>query len=492
MLTIHPPLVNGNQAMDFLPIFLNVRSRPCAVIGGGDVAARKCRLLRDAGAEVHIIAPDLCQELKGQAADGHIIHHEREYSDSGFQDFVLVIAATDDPAVNKHIAETARQQNIPVNVVDDPDAGSFIMPSVIDRSPVVAAVSTGGASPVLARLIRARLESLIPAGYGRLGELTARYRERVKAALSSTDDRRRFWDRILQGSVAERVFSGHMEEAEAVLEKELESFSPSRGMGEVYLVGGGPGDPDLLTFRALRLMQQADVVVYDRLVAKPVLEMVRREAERIYVGKERDRHAMRQEEINELLAKLAKEGKRVVRLKGGDPFIFGRGGEEIDTLAEQGVPFQVIPGITAASGCATYSGIPLTHRDYAQSVTFVTGHLKDGSMNLNWHQLAQPHQTIVFYMGLMGLPVIIEKLVEHGVSPQMPIALVQQGTTHLQRVFTGTLDSILEVVEREKPKPPTLIIVGEVVKLHEKLSWYRGERQARQGATSPVEPGTEL
>ncbi|WP_456447376.1 siroheme synthase CysG [Thiolapillus sp.] len=478
--------------MDFLPVFLNVKSRPCAIIGGGDVAARKCRLLREAGAQVHVIAPELCPELQNLADKGDILHHDQEYADSLLKEYALVIAATDDPATNRVIAEAANRKNIPVNVVDNPDAGNFIMPSVIDRSPVVAAVSTGGASPVLARLIRARLESLIPAGYGRLGELTARYRDKVKSALSNPDDRRRFWDRILQGSVAERVFSGHMEEAEAVLEKELDSFSPSRGMGEVYLVGGGPGDPDLLTFRALRLMQQADVVVYDRLVAKPVLEMVRREAERIYVGKERDRHAMRQEEINELLAKLAKEGKRVVRLKGGDPFIFGRGGEEIDTLAEQGVPFQVIPGITAASGCATYSGIPLTHRDYAQSVTFVTGHLKDGSMNLNWNQLAQPHQTIVFYMGLMGLPVIIDKLIEHGVSAQMPIALVQQGTTHLQRVFTGTLNNILEVVEREKPKPPTLIIVGEVVQLHEKLSWYKGEKQGRQGATSPVEPGTQL
>ncbi len=478
--------------MDFLPVFLNVDSRPCVIIGGGDVAARKCRLLREAGAQVQVIAPDLCQELQALADRGEILHQDQDYQDTLLTDYALVIAATDDPDVNRRIAQAAKERNIPVNVVDNPDAGSFIMPSVIDRSPVVAAVSTGGSSPVLARLIRARLESLIPAGYGRLGELASRYRDKVKARLSSADDRRIFWDRILQGSVAERVFSGHMEEAEEVLEKELENFSPSRGMGEVYLVGGGPGDPDLLTFRALRLMQQADVVVYDRLVAKPVLEMVRREAERIYVGKERDRHAMRQEEINELLAKLAKEGKRVVRLKGGDPFIFGRGGEEIDTLAEQGVPFQVIPGITAASGCATYSGIPLTHRDYAQSVTFVTGHLKDGSMNLNWRQLAQPHQTIVFYMGLMGLPVIIEKLKEHGVSGEMPIALVQQGTTHMQRVFTGTLNNILEVVDREKPKPPTLIIVGEVVRLHEKLSWYKGEKQGRQGATSPVQPGTEL
>ena len=292
--------------------------------------------------------------------------------------------------------------------------------------------------------------------------------------------------------MAERVFSGHQEEARILLDKELSEFSPAAGMGEVYLVGGGPGDPDLLTFRALRLMQQADVVVYDRLVAKPILEMVRRDAQRIYVGKERDKHAMRQEKINELLAKLAKQGKRVVRLKGGDPFIFGRGGEEIDTLAEQGVPFQVIPGVTAASGCATYSGIPLTHRDYAQSVTFVTGHLKDNSMNLNWQQLSQPHQTVVFYMGLKGLPVIRDQLVSHGVSTDMPIALVQQGTTHSQRVFTGTLDNILEIVEREQPKPPTLIIVGEVVALHEKLSWYKGEQEPNQGATSPIIPGTEM
>ncbi len=263
-------------------------------------------------------------------------------------------------------------------------------------------------------------------------------------------------------------------------------------MGEVYLVGGGPGDPDLLTFRALRLMQQADVVVYDRLVAKAVLDMTRSDAERIYVGKERDKHAMRQEEINQLLADLAKTGKRVVRLKGGDPFIFGRGGEEIDTLAGQGVPFQVIPGITSASGCASYAGIPLTHRDYAQSVTFVTGHLKDNTMNLNWGQLAQPSQTLVFYMGLKGLPVISRELQAHGMPADTPAALVQQGTTQQQRVFTGTIASLVDIVERENPKPPTLIIVGEVVQLQEKLSWFDAPKQSESGATSPVIPGTEL
>ena len=472
--------------MDYLPLFLNIKNSRCAIVGGGDVASRKVRLLLRAGAQVNVISPELTRSLAELRDNGRIQHIDRKFDVADLDGIQLVVAATDDRQVNRQVAELANNAAIPVNVVDDPSAGNFIFPSVIDRSPVVVAVSTGGASPVLARLIRTRLESLIPAGYGRLAELTARFRERVKKTIAAPGERRRFWDRVLQGGVAERVFSGHMEEACAVMERELGNISAETGMGEVYLVGGGPGDPDLVTFRALRLMQQADVVVYDRLVASAVLEMTRQDAERIYVGKERDKHAMRQEEINQLLADLAKQGKRVVRLKGGDPFIFGRGGEEIDTLAEQGVPFQVVPGITAASGCATYSGIPLTHRDYAQSVTFVTGHLKDGSMNLNWQQLAQPNQTIVFYMGLKGLPVICEKLLEHGVSPDMPAALVQQGTTHQQRVFTGVLANLVEIVEKEQPKPPTLIIVGAVVKLHEKLSWYKTPEKSDLGATSPA------
>jgi len=477
--------------MEHLPIFLDVRDRPCLVVGGGEVATRKVSLLLRAGARVDIIALQLCDELKGLAAEDKINHQSRGYQADDLTDHVLAIAATDDAATNRQIADAAKARNIPVNVVDDPDAGSFIMPSIIDRSPVVAAVSTGGASPVLARLIRARLESLIPAGYGRLADLAARFRDRVKQTFDNVDDRRRFWDRVLQGAVAERVFSGHEEEAEVIMERELAAAQPSEGMGEVYLVGAGPGDPDLVTFRALRLMQQADMVVYDRLVAKPILDMVRCDAQRIYVGKERDKHAMRQEEINKLLARLAKEGHRVVRLKGGDPFIFGRGGEEIDTLAEQGVPFQVVPAVTAAAGCAAYSGIPLTHRDYAQSVTFVTGHLKDGSMNLNWPQLAQPAQTVVFYMGLKGLPVISRELIAHGRSADTPVALVQQGTTHQQRVFIGKLSNIAEIAAREQPKPPTLIIVGEVVELHDKLSWFKAPEHSEQGATTTITAGSE-
>jgi uroporphyrin-III C-methyltransferase / precorrin-2 dehydrogenase / sirohydrochlorin ferrochelatase len=471
--------------MDFLPIFLDIKGKPVLVVGGGEVAARKVSLLLQAQACVKVVSHDICHNLKTMLEDGSIEYTPREYRDDDLDGCVMVYAATDDPEVNRRVSEAAKSRSLPVNVVDQPELCSFISPSIVDRSPVVIAVSTGGASPVLARLIRSRLESLIPAGYGRLSDLARRFRDRVKERFSNPKDRRMFWENVMLGGVAERVFSGHMEEADAAMEKALQASDPSTPMGEVYLVGGGPGDPDLLTFRALRLMQQADVVVYDRLVATPVLEMTRRDAERIYVGKERDNHAMPQEEINQLLAKLAKQGKRVVRLKGGDPFIFGRGGEEIDTLAEQGVPFQVVPGITAASGCASYAGIPLTHRDYAQSVTFVTGHLKDGSINLNWEQLAQPNQTVVFYMGLRGLPIISRELVAHGVSPQMPVALIQQGTTEKQRVLTGNLSNIVELVEQERPKPPTLIIVGEIVNLQEKLSWYKSPRDGEYGATCP-------
>ncbi len=460
--------------MDYLPIFLDLKGRSCALIGGGEVAARKVKLLLKAGAKVIVYAPDLGGILAGLVREGKIEHKKTAFEPSLLDDCVLVIAATDDKVVNRAVYEAAKARRIPVNVVDQPALCTFIMPSIIDRSPVIAAVSTGGASPVLARLIRARLETLIPAAYGRLAKLVAEFREAVKQRFQHPEARRRFWEDVLQGPIAERMLSGQEDAAREALAKHLETAAGgSKPLGEVYLVGGGPGDPDLLTFRALRLMQQADVVVYDRLVSPEVLELVRRDAERIYAGKERDNHAIPQEDINHLLVRLAKEGKRVVRLKGGDPFIFGRGGEEIATLMEEGIPFQVVPGITAAAGCASYAGIPLTHRDYAQSVVFVTGHLKDGSVNLNWKALAQPNQTLVFYMGLHGVTDICRELIRHGLSKSMPAALVQQGTTRYQRVLTGNLETLPGIVEKGKVKPPTLIIVGEVVKLREKLDWFR-------------------
>ncbi|MDH3871217.1 MAG: siroheme synthase CysG, partial [Gammaproteobacteria bacterium] len=329
---------------------------------------------------------------------------------------------------------------------------------------------------VLARLLRARIESFIPSAYGRLASLVDEYRHKVKERFAEPDQRRYFWENVLQGRVAELLFAGRFDAAHTALKEAIDDTDQSyETRGEVYLVGAGPGDPDLITFRALRLMQQADVVVYDRLVSQPVLDLVRRDADMIYAGKERDNHTLSQESINELLVRLANEGKRVLRLKGGDPFIFGRGGEEIETLAEEGIPFQVVPGITAAAGCASYAGIPLTHRDYAQSCIFVTGHLKDGSVDLDWETLAKPAQTIVFYMGLHSIEIISRELITHGLPESMPVALVQKGTTPEQRVFIETLGSLPVLVEKKVLKPPTIIIVGEVVRLRDKLDWFHSQ-----------------
>ncbi len=461
------------MSVRFFPVFLDLEDRDCLVVGGGGVAARKVTALLRAGARVQVVAPRLCDELSALARDGRIGHSDRQFSESDLDGKVLVIAGTDKAAVNQQVSELARQRNLPVNVVDQPELCNFIVPSTIDRSPVQVAISTGGASPVLARLLRARLESYIPAAYGRLARLVDSFRDQVKERFGTVDQRRQFWENILQGEVAELLFAGRDDMAREHLTKALEETEGEPlPVGEVYLVGAGPGDPDLLTFRALRLMQMADVVVYDRLVAPPILDLARRDAERIYVGKERDNHTLSQENINQLLVRLAQEGKRVVRLKGGDPFIFGRGGEEISTLMENGVTFQVVPGITAASGCATYSGIPLTHRDYAQSVVFVTGHLQDGSVDLNWDALAHPNQTIVFYMGLHGVGIMSRELIAHGLPASMPVALVQQGTTQNQRVVITDLEELEATVQREALKPPTIIIVGNVVELHEKLHWF--------------------
>jgi uroporphyrin-III C-methyltransferase/precorrin-2 dehydrogenase/sirohydrochlorin ferrochelatase len=461
--------------MDFLPLFHILRGRRALLVGGGDVALRKARLLSDAGALLRVVAPEVHSELRELVEEGAGELLLRPYAHGDLQDCVLVIAATDDEPLNAQVSRDANERGVPVNVVDAPALCSVIFPAIVDRSPLVVAVSSGGDAPVLARLLRAKLETWIPATYGQLAGLASRFRERVKQRLPDLQQRRKFWEDVFQGPIAERMLAGQPSEAERLLADKLES-PQAESRGEVYLVGAGPGDPDLLTFRALRLMQQADVVLYDRLVAPAILELCRRDADRLYVGKRRADHAVPQNEINRKLVELAQQGKRVLRLKGGDPFIFGRGGEEIDELAANGIPFQVVPGITAASGCAAYAGIPLTHRDYAQSVRFVTGHLKDGSTDLPWNDLVAPGQTLVFYMGLVGLPVICEQLVRHGRSADTPAALVQQGTTVHQRVFTGTLANLPELVAEHEVHAPTLVIVGEVVQLREKLAWFEGQQ----------------
>jgi uroporphyrin-III C-methyltransferase / precorrin-2 dehydrogenase / sirohydrochlorin ferrochelatase len=463
--------------MQALPIFFNIKNRHCVVIGGGDVAMRKVSMLLKAQAAITLYSPEICHELQDLVAAEKIKYVAANFEANQLQGACMVIAATDDEGVNEAVSIAAKAQNIPVNVVDAPALCTFTMGSIIDRSPVVIAISSEGNAPVLARYIRAKIETMLPATYGRIADIAGEFREQVKTKFGTTQARRIFWEGVLQGSFVERVLSGQEQAAREQLAGLINDADATKNQGEVFLVGGGPGDPDLLTFRALRLMQQCDVCVYDKLVSPEVMELVRRDAELIFVGKSRDQHTMPQEEINELLAKLALAGKRVLRLKGGDPFIFGRGGEEIETLMQRGVPFQVVPGITAANGVSSYAGIPLTHRDYAQACLFITGHLKANenkelTLDLDWLAMSRPNQTVVIYMGLVALKEICVQLIAHGVPATMPVAVVQQGTTQRQKVITATLSDLAEKVAAAGMKPPCLTIIGEVVKLREKLNWF--------------------
>ena len=458
--------------MEFFPIFLKLRHQRCLVVGGGEVALRKTRLLLAAGASLRVVAPELAPELADLAESGELEHVSGRYSPALLDGLRLVVAATDDAEVNRAVAADAEARGILVNVVDDAEASRYISPAIIDRSPLMVAVASGGSVPVLARSIRARLESLIPAGYGRLARFGSSFRDAVKARFPDVDARRRFWETVLEGPLADAVMNGDEAAARAEMEARIAAGGADRA-GAVYLVGAGPGNPDLLTFRALRLMQQADVVLYDKLVAPELLELVRRDAERIYVGKARANHALPQDDINQLLVDLARQGKRVLRLKGGDPFTFGRGGEEIATLAEHGIAFEVVPGITSASGAAAYAGIPLTHRDYAQSVTFVTGHKQDGSIDLDWQALTRPHQTVVVYMGVSTAAELCQAFVDNGRAAATPAAAVEWATTERQRAVCGTLATLPGLMASHGIASPALIIVGEVVELADKLAWYR-------------------
>jgi len=458
--------------MDYLPIMLRLQDQKVLVVGGGQVAMRKVDMLLRSGAIVRLVAQSVDPALTKTLTPTRHEILQRGFQPEDIDGVRLVVAATNDETVNLQVHKESRQRCVPVNVVDNPALCDFIFPSVVDRSPVIVAVSSGGNSPVLARLLRSRLETFIPSGFGNLAELLGNYREKVKQIIPSMSQRMRFWESVMNGPVAEQMMSGKKEKAELLLDAALDQADHIATSGEVFLVGAGPGDPDLLTFRALRLMQQADVVLFDRLVSQEILNMTRQDAEKIHVGKQRKQHTMAQQDISKLLVSLALEGKRVLRLKGGDPFIFGRGGEEIQELAAAGIPFQVVPGITAASGCAAYAGIPLTHRDYSQSVRFVTGHLKNDTCDLDWKNLAEEaEQTLVFYMGLVSLPIICKELINHGMPSDKPIALIQQGTTPSQKVFVGTLATLPDIIASQAVQAPTLIIVGDVVRLHDKLAW---------------------
>lgn len=456
--------------MDIFPISLKLQQQRCLIVGGGHIALRKATLLAKAGAIIDIVAPEIEEQLLQLVTTTNGQHFVEVFSEKFLSTpYRLVIAATNDPQVNKTVFEQCEVRNLLVNSVDDIPHCRFMVPAIIDRSPLVISVASNGTSPVLSRQIRTQLETSIPHGMGKLAEFSGKWRNKVKEKISNPDERRIFWENLYASPLKEQVFNDNLDVANSMLEQALREWKAPKG--EVYLVGAGPGDPELLTLKALRLMQQADVVIYDRLVSQPILELCRRDATKIYVGKARSNHSVPQDGINALLVEYAQQGKRVCRLKGGDPFIFGRGGEEIQELFQAGVPFQVVPGITAASGCSAYAGIPLTHRDYAQSVRFLTGHLKEGSPELPWNELVYENQTLVLYMGLVGLERICEQLIAHGQRPDMPVALISKGTTPEQKVVVGSLADIASKVTEHQIHAPTLTIIGEVVHLREQLQW---------------------
>lgn len=531
--------------MNTFPLFFKLDNRKVLIVGGGDVALRKADLLSRAGACITIVAPDICAELQA------LLHDEKHklifenYNKKYMQGARVIIAGTDDEALNHQIHADATVLNIPVNVVDTPHLCDFIFPAIVDRNPIVIGISSNGKAPVLARLLRARLETLIPQGYGKLAKLAGEFRSEVKTKIPTLTGRRQFWERAFEGQVSELMFAGNETQAAAQLQADLDSTAaqivkdnafttipvnsseakhtnnhdvktasttapvlidemrandnysdsitrskPVQPVGEVYIVGAGPGDPELLTFKALRLMQQADIVYYDALVSPQVLDLCRRDADKVFVGKKRSNHAVAQLGINELLVNAAKTGRRVVRLKGGDPFIFGRGGEEIESLRAHNIPYQVVPGITAANAAASYAGIPLTHRDHSQSVRFVTGFLKAGAPNNNFKSFLNTDETVVFYMGLHSLARLTDGLIEAGRSSETPIAIVSNASMPNQQVLTGTLATITELQEQNQLPTPALLIMGDVVALHHDLAWYNLHNDQNDTADNWLREGT--
>lgn len=461
--------------MDYLPIFLDIRGKRVIVDGGDTVAARRAERALAAGAIVEVYNDVLSDEFRPLLDNANLKHVTRSVSDADIAGAAVAYGASETETRDAALHIAAKRHGVLANVADVSEYCDFITPSVVDRAPIVVAISSGGAAPVIARILRARIESALPPAYGRLAEFVGRFRDEVTTRIKKTRDRRRFWEQAIEGPVGDLFLAGSPDAAERALNAELDEASrdnPKRRIGEVYLVGAGPGDPDLLTFRALRLMQRCDVVLYDRLVGDDIMGLVRRDAQRVYVGKLPKQHTMQQEDISQLLVNLALEGKRVLRLKGGDPFIFGRGGEEIEKLAENDIPFQVVPGVTAAAGCASYSGIPLTHRDHAQACIFVTAHGKDGVLGIDWDVLIRPQQTVAVYMGLSNLQFLADEIVAKGLPADTPAAIVDNGTRENQTVVVGTISTLVVKAEAANLKGPSIIIIGSVVELHDKLAWF--------------------
>ena len=480
----HQRLSRSQRTVNYFPVFFDLTAQKVLVVGGGEVALRKVELLTRSGASVTVVAPEIHPELERHSAGGQIQLVIREFVAEDLAGARLVIVATSHRALNRWIANLSESRCIPVNVVDDREASRFIVPAIVDRDPVLVAVTTSGTSPVLARRLRERLEALIPKRIGAGALWLQSLRRAAQGQLRDIAARRRFFEAVVDGPAMRRFIDGDVQGAGRLAQQLLStSANAPRPAGEVTLVGAGPGDAELLTLRALRALQDADVILHDRLVSSAVLDMARRDAQRICVGKAAGSVGSTQAQINQLLIEHALAGRRVVRLKGGDPFMFGRGGEELEARAAARIDFSVVPGITAASGCAAYAGIPLTHRDHAHSVSFVTGHADPSGQQPDWRALCAHGHTAVFYMGLSRIEYIAGKLLEHGAAARLPAAIVVQGTLPQQRVIVATLATLADAAARAAPESPALLVVGEVAALHESLAWF-GEPSAHRATQS--------
>ena len=459
--------------MQHLPLFADLKHRPCLVVGGGSVAERRVRQLLDAGADVTVIAPEANGPLSKLAAAGEIRLIEARFTAQTLWPYWLVVAATDDHALNAEVAAAAEVAKRFCNVVDDPARSSFIMPAIIDRDPVTIAVGSAGHSPVLARWLKGLIEAIVPARIGALALLAGRFREGVRGAIPNLNERRRFWEGALTGDAAEHALAGRDAASEQALDAALEHWrsenAEQRG-GEAYLVGAGPGSPDLITLRGRQLLAHAEVVLYDRLVNPAILEFARRDAELISVGKKAGRPSITQAQLNRLLVQLVKSGKRVCRLKGGDPMVFGRVGEELEALTKAGLPFQIVPGVSAVEGCAAFAGIPLTLRGVSEAVLITTGHTQDhASPDLAAYR---PGQTLALYMGVAHFGAIAAELIANGHGPATPVAIVENGTRDDQRVIRASLAELAGVSAEHAVKSPALLLVGETVRCAERYRWF--------------------
>jgi len=456
--------------MKRFPLFVNLDKLPVLVVGGGDIAERKINLIIKANANVEVLARKFTPNVEQIISKKKLKKIKKSLDISTLSsNYSLIIAATDNKQVNKKLFNFAKKNNILINVVDQPELCTCTFGSIVERGDLVVAISTGGSAPVFARNLREKLETLLPQSTKQLIDFSSTIREKVIRSFSQFNKRRIFWELFFDAFATKKnITKSNLTKLSNQLIKSLRN----KNSGEVFLVGAGPGDPELLTLRSLHLIQKADVCIYDNLVSKDILELVRRDAQMIYAGKLRNNHTIEQKEINKLLVNYAKKGLRVLRLKGGDPFMFGRGGEEISELMAKKIKFQVVPGITAATGVAAYAGIPLTHRDYSQSCIFITGHEKNGELNINWNNLINENQTIVIYMGLNSLPSIVQNLIDYGMRKNMPIAVVQEGTTENQKVAVSTISRVNAKILKTDIQSPAIIIIGEVVKLRKTIKWF--------------------